>query len=184
MTDHALTSDPPVHRPTAPDFTQIANRSKVIAVLENQAGAVRTELARVDGKAGLLLSWAGGAFAIVAAATVTGTTRLPAPATAGLWTASALLAAAVALLLLAVRPRLPRPGKGTGFVAAAGARDGDDLVRRFAVDLAERSRQAADDVLMLSRIAHAKYRAIRRAVDLLLTALAVLAVTLPLGALA
>jgi transposase len=90
MTDHALTSDPPVHRPTAPDFTQIANRSEVIAVLENQAGAVRGELARVDGKAGLLLSWAGGAFAIVAAATVTGTTRLPAPATAGLWAALAV----------------------------------------------------------------------------------------------
>ncbi|MGV9596092.1 Pycsar system effector family protein [Streptosporangium sandarakinum] len=149
-------------------------------VLERESAAVRAELARVDAKSGLLLSWAGGAFAIVAALGVTGAGRLPGPAAVGLWSSAALLAAAAAVLLTAVRPRIPRDG-GMGFVVHATA--GNDAELLYRLDLSETGRlqEAAHEVWLLSRLTVAKYRTIRVAVDLLLLALVVLAVALPLA---
>lgn len=149
--------------------------------LRAETDAARAELARIDGKAAALIGWAGTAFAVVsAAATVT---TLPTAATAAIVAGAGLLAAAVAVLLTVIRPRIPRHG-GTGFVRIARLRDREQLQELVPVTPTAQRSQAANDVLMLSRIALAKYRCLRLAVDLLLAALVVLAAALPLGVLA
>lgn len=152
----------------------------VLDVLRAEADAARAELARIDSKAAALTGWAGTGFAVIsAAATIT---TLPTAATAALVAGAGLLAAAVAVLLTVIRPSIPRRG-GTGFVRIAALRDGEQLQELVSVDLAAQRRQAAAHVVRLSQIALAKYRRLRVAVDLLLTALVVLASTLPLAAL-
>ncbi|MEV4183417.1 Pycsar system effector family protein [Streptosporangium canum] len=160
-----------------PASTVMADERQRVTDLQTESTAVRAELTRVDGKAGLLLSWAGGAFAVVAGLTAaaTSTARLPGLALVGLWGVAGLLATAVTVLLVAVRPRIPRTG-GTGFIAHARAASAHDLLCR----LDSRPETAAADVWLLSRLAVAKYRRIRLAVDLLIGALALLAIVLPL----
>ncbi|WP_396788071.1 Pycsar system effector family protein [Microbispora sp. H10949] len=73
-----------------------------------------------------------------------------------------------------VRPHIPRTG-GTAFVVHARAASPDALVSTITTSTAGR---VAADVWLLSRLAVAKYRRLRLAVDLLLAALLVLAVAL------
>jgi hypothetical protein len=151
-----------------------------LEILSHESLTVRAELARADAKAALLLSWAGGAFAVVAALGITGSANLPTAAMVGLWGAAALLATAVVVLLIAVRPRIPRTG-GTGFIAHARMTSGPALLASLALTEADRLAEVAAEVQLLSRIAVAKYTTLRVAVDLLIAALAVLAIALPLA---
>ncbi|TLP66518.1 Pycsar system effector family protein [Microbispora triticiradicis] len=149
--------------------------------LRAEADAARAELARIDGKSAALIGWSGTGFAVISAAATL--TTLPPVATGTVVAGACLLAAAVAVLLTVIRPRIPRHG-GTGFVALAALRDGAELLETVSADLGTQPGQAAAHVLMLSRIALAKYRRLRLAVDLLLAALVVLAAALPLAVLA
>ncbi|MEU7938566.1 Pycsar system effector family protein [Microbispora bryophytorum] len=151
--------------------------ASTLADLHEQAALVRAELARVDAKAGLLLSWAGAALAVVITVTTAAisTTHVPATALAGLWAGAGLLGVAVVVLLLAVRPRIPRIG-GTGFVVHARAASPAALLHTLTI--ADAAGQVAADVWLLSRLAVAKYRRLRLAVDFLIVALVVLAAAL------
>ncbi|MDP9850313.1 Pycsar system effector family protein [Streptosporangium lutulentum] len=151
-----------------------------LEILTHESLTVRAELARIDAKAALLLSWAGGAFAVVAALGITGSANRPAAAMVGLWGAAALLATAVVVLLVAVRPRIPRTG-GTGFIAHARADNGLALLAQLNLAEADRLAEVAAEVQLLSQIAVAKYATLRVAVDLLIAALVVLAIVLPLA---
>lgn len=165
-----MTTPRPFTAPSSVDASTLAD-------LHTEGALVRAELARVDAKAGLLLSWAGAALAVVITVTTaaTSTTRVPAVALAGLWAAAGLLGLAVAVLLLAVRPRIPRIG-GTGFVVHARAASPAALLHTLTS--ADAASHVAADVWLLSRLAVAKYRRLRLAVDLLVVALLVLAAAL------
>ncbi|MEV4180686.1 Pycsar system effector family protein [Streptosporangium canum] len=141
-----------------------------------EATAARTELARTDTKAGIVLAFAGTAFSVLAALTVLAS-GLALPGRVGLGIAVVLLAAASAVALTVIRPSLPRHG-GTGFVSHAQAADVDDLLEQLADDPETRRGR---DVIRLSQIARAKYRGLRLAVDLMLAALVVVVASLPLG---
>uniref|UniRef100_UPI003F496447 Pycsar system effector family protein n=1 Tax=Sphaerisporangium sp. CA-236357 TaxID=3240030 RepID=UPI003F496447 len=149
--------------------------------LDAEATAARAELARGDSKAAMLLGFAGTGFSLLAAIGAVISGHLAPVAQIGLWFAVAALAVSVAVLLWVIRPFLPRTG-GTGFVAHA-ASDVDQLLATLSGDQDDPRRQAAD-VIMLSRLAVAKFRKLRTATHLMYAALAVLVVTLPLGALA
>ncbi|MFI6513325.1 Pycsar system effector family protein [Streptosporangium sp. NPDC050855] len=173
----------PWHRAPAP---VLATRRPVPAHLQRvdaegatdliaEAAAARSELARTDTKAGLLLSVAGTAASVLLGLGVLASGMLPA-GRVGLGAAVALLAAAAATVLTVIRPSLPRPGSGTGFTAHATLDDAEQLLSALADDPETRR---AKDVIRLSQIAAAKYRRLRVATDLMLLALAVVVVSLP-----
>ena len=142
--------------------------------LPQEIAGVRAELGRADTKASTLLGLAGTATSIIAALATVGAERLPVPGRIALWAGVGLLAA-VAVLLLAVRPSLPRPGCGVGWTVWAG---GTTPAPRSPAD---REREQVAELVAMSRLAYAKHAHIRRAVHLLLAALAVLAAVVPLG---
>jgi hypothetical protein len=131
----------------------------------------RAELARVDAKTSVLAALAGGAGVLLAGAA--GTTPV-------LWPAVVAFALSVAQLLWAMRPSLRG---GYGFVRHA-KRTAEELLQDTAAgaqrpDVAALER--ADEAVRLAKLAMAKYRQVRRAVDLsllgLLFAIAALAWT-------
>lgn len=144
---------PVVAEDTAP------SRSQAIAAA---VGEARDEIARTDGKAGVLLTLSTGALAGLYTLS-RATHALPAQIT--LWAASALSAAALALLLTVVRPRLGRSRRGGPFG------DHEQLLKNGDLDGWQESR-----LTLLSCLAVRKHRAVRHAVDLLFLALAGLAV--------
>lgn len=121
----------------------------------------RDEIARTDAKAGTLLTLSTGALAGLLSFVRVG--HVPLPAAIALWLASALTTAALALLLMVVRPRLENSRDGI-------FPDHEVLLVGTGVDgwQAERLR-------LFSALAVAKHRKVRRAVDLLFIALAMLA---------
>lgn len=141
------------------------------------ADAARAEVTRTDTKAAILTSFTGTAFSVLAVL-VTLASGLAVPARVGLAVAVALLAASSAVALSVIRPSLPRPGQGTGVMAHAEVTGPADLLEALAENPQTRR---ATDVIRLSQLARAKYRRLRLAVDLMLTALAVVVVSLPLG---
>ncbi|MER6830812.1 Pycsar system effector family protein [Streptosporangium sp. NPDC000563] len=176
--DHTSTTTTP-SRNSVPAVGEQA----VMDALHAAAAGARAELARAaEGKAGLLLSWAGGAFAVVATLAVTGPARLVGVALAGVWAAVLLIAGAVLLLLLTVLPTLPKRG-GTGFVAYAELPNPAALLAqvRKEIEIDKHGLVVAADAHRLSQLAVAKYRRVRWAVRLLVAAVVVLLVTLPAG---
>ncbi|MCL2581019.1 MAG: hypothetical protein FWE35_01015 [Streptosporangiales bacterium] len=132
-------------------------RSEAIAAA---VGEARDEIARTDGKAGVLLTLSTGALAGL----YTLSRAVHAlPAEIALWAASALAAAALALLLTVVRPRLGRSRRGGPFGDHERLLNGE-------LDGWQESR-----LELLSCLAVAKHRKVQRAVDLLRLALAGLA---------
>ncbi|TXS35579.1 Pycsar system effector family protein [Streptomyces sp. t39] len=132
--------------------------------LTEAAMTVAGEVARTDAKASLLLAFAGAVLAgLVSAAR----RDWPLPAQLAGSGAGLTLAAAAVLLLLVVRPRL-RGDDRSSF--PYWARLDDDEIR---AGLSTDTRAAR--IRVLSRIALRKYTLLRRAVDLTLTALALLA---------
>lgn len=137
---------------------------------------VESTLARVDGKANMLLAFALGlASAVVALAVAR--PRIHPAAMVAIGGAGVMLAAAAVLLLLAVRPHIPRKG-GTGFVSIARAED-DDSFRRVVINS-----HGYQHLRHMSVLAVAKYRIVRRAVDLVIVAVVVLVAAIPAGVIA
>ena len=136
---------------------------------------VDVTLARVDGKASMLLAFALGLASAVVALTVA-RPRIHPAAMVAIGGAGVMLAAAAVLLLLAVRPHIPRKG-GTGFVSIARAHD-DDSFKRVVIDS-----HGYQHLRNMSALAVAKYRTVRRAVDLVIAAVTVLVVAIPVGVL-
>ncbi|MFJ7417961.1 Pycsar system effector family protein [Streptomyces uncialis] len=127
---------------------------------------VRAEIARTDQKVSFLLAFTGAALAGLAAITPDLPSHLAIHLIGG--TGAALLAAAAVQLLLAARPRIPA-GRCTGWPDWARL-DTPALHEQLALD------RRVEEIATLSRIALAKYQALRRAIDLILTAAALLAV--------
>ncbi|MFC3982822.1 Pycsar system effector family protein [Streptosporangium jomthongense] len=138
-----------------------------------EATAARAELARTDTKTGILLAFAGTVFSVLAALAVLAS-GLAVSARIGLGAAVVLLAAACGVGLAVVRPSLPRAGQATGVLANAAVTDPEELLAVLAGDVETRR---AEDVIRLARIASAKYRRLRLAIDLALAALVVLVIT-------
>uniref|UniRef100_UPI003F4981DC Pycsar system effector family protein n=1 Tax=Nonomuraea sp. CA-251285 TaxID=3240002 RepID=UPI003F4981DC len=143
---------------------------------ERATAATDATLARVDAKATMLSACALGVatavLALVVARPHIHTLALVAAGGAGM-----LAGLAAILLFLAVRPFIPRDG-GTGFVAFAAAKDGAAVRQLLAAD------DGLDHLHLLSRLARAKMRRVRRATDLLVLAVTVLIIAVPVGVLA
>lgn len=122
---------------------------------------VKAEIARCDSKASLLIAFNGVALAGVWTAVTA--VDLPVPAVALAAVAGLLLSGAITLLLLAVRPNL-RGGRGFPLWATLTL----DQIRTALAD------DPAADIRGLSRLAVAKMRRLRLAVDLTLAALGLL----------
>jgi hypothetical protein len=134
------------------------------ANLDDACAAVAGEISRTDGKASLLLAFNGAVLAGLAS--VADQDLPPATKACGGLAAAALGAAAV-LLLLVVRPRLRGDDRSSfphwarlGEAEIRASMDGDTRPARIRV---------------LSAIAVRKFTLLRRAVDLLLTAVVMLA---------
>ncbi|MEV7006867.1 Pycsar system effector family protein [Streptosporangium sp. NPDC051022] len=140
---------------------------------------VRAELGRADGKAATLAGLVGTAVSVAVGLAAVGAGRLAAPVQAATWITIVLLAAALVMLLLAIRPALARPGAGVGWAAHADSSP-TVLATTKAVDHA---RAQYAELVHLSQLTSTKYRLIRRAVDLLLVALAVAMVAAVLASL-
>ncbi|MEU0034670.1 Pycsar system effector family protein [Streptomyces sp. NPDC006333] len=140
--------------------------------LDAALAAVSGEIARTDGKASLLLAFNGAVLAGLGAAAGH---RLPTPARVVGALGVLALAAAAVLLLLVVRPRLRGDDRasfphwaGLDVAAIRASMTGDSRAARIRV---------------LSGIAVSKFRHLRHAVDLSLTALALLALSAATAAL-
>ncbi|MEV4097004.1 Pycsar system effector family protein [Streptosporangium saharense] len=144
--------------------------------LPHEIATVQAELGRVDAKATALLGLAGTAASVAAGTAAFTVTRLPGGALIALWTMAALLVSAVLVLLGAIRPTLPRPGAGHGWVAYAYS----TAAELAAISTVQHIQDRRADLVRLSRIARTKYVLLRAAVDLLRTSVAagVLAVIL------
>jgi hypothetical protein len=131
---------------------------------------VRDELRRADSKATTLLSLVGAALAGVVA--LTGR-NLPPVATIALWASAVPIGLSVLLLLAAIRPNLN--GAAPGSWLSSLTSEPYELVKYF------RTAHPVDvvyDVQSLARIACRKFIRIRRAVNLLVLGLVVLAAAL------
>ncbi|MCX4665035.1 Pycsar system effector family protein [Streptomyces uncialis] len=126
--------------------------------------AVVTEIGRTDGKASLLLAFTGAALAGLASAADNG---LPMPTKILGGAAALALGAAAVLLLLVVRPGLSGADRAS---FPYWARLDEDEIRACMTGDTRAAR-----VRVLSVIAVRKFSRLRSAVDLLLTALALLA---------
>ena len=133
--------------------------------LDGELAAVRGELCRVDGKCGVLTAIATGAAAFSATQTGHG----PVAARTAMAAAGMVFAAAVLVLLAALRPRFGTAGWCR--YLSLSAEDISDLDRngRTGTCPAPTTRAgdlAAEDLGVLARMTHAKYRRVRLAVDL------------------
>ncbi|MFI1865814.1 Pycsar system effector family protein [Streptomyces jumonjinensis] len=117
---------------------------------------VKAEIARTDTKTGLLLAFIGAVLAGVGTLAKDVHPHLPAAAAVAGGAGVGLLIGAAGLLLRAVRPNL---GGGGGFPHWARLTPSE-----ISAELEQDRR--AQDIAALSRIAVAKYRRLRRAVDL------------------
>ncbi|MFI9846724.1 Pycsar system effector family protein [Nonomuraea sp. NPDC051941] len=161
-------------RPPAIDARAIA--TSMDDTLERATTAVDGALARVDAKAAMLLAFALGLASAVVALAVARPRFHPAALIAA-GGAGVMLAVAAVLLLLAVRPHLPRTG-ATGFVSYARAKNGGDVKRLVT------TAGGFDHLHHMSGLAVAKYRIVRRAVDLVIMAVFMLAIAIPAGLIA
>jgi hypothetical protein len=134
------------------------------ANLDAACAAVAGEISRTDGKASLLLAFNGAVLAGLAS--VADQDLPPVTKACGALAAAALVAAA-ALLLLAVRPRL----RGTDQASFPHWAHLSDSEIRASMDGDSRPAR----IRVLSAIAVGKFAQLRRAVDLSLTAVVLLA---------
>ncbi|MGW0143636.1 Pycsar system effector family protein [Streptomyces calvus] len=132
--------------------------------LDAACSAVAGEIARTDGKASLLLAFAG---AVLAGLTTLADHDLPTPTKALGTLAAAALGTAAVLLLLVVRPRLG----GHDHASFPYWARLDETEIRTCMDGDTRAAR----IRVLSTIAVVKFTRLRRAVDCILTALTLLA---------
>ncbi len=115
---------------------------------------VKAEIARTDGKIGLLLAFQGGALAGVGAVAIAVPLPLAAYGVGGVGVV--LLVTAADLLLAAVRPNL----RGRHGFPRWSRLDSDGLTAELA------DYDAAADIANLARLAMKKFKGLQRAVDL------------------
>ncbi|MEU4231252.1 Pycsar system effector family protein [Nonomuraea sp. NPDC026600] len=145
--------------------------------LDATVDAAHAELVRAgEGKSGLLLSWAGAAFGVLGTLLVTGPAHFPGIARFGVILAILLLSIAVVLVLLTIRPELPKHG-GPRAIAYARAASAQAVLDQVREQLADRELSLAGDALLFSRLALAKHRYLRWAVDLIVAAMATITIT-------
>jgi hypothetical protein len=149
--------------------------------IDGELAAVRGELARVDGKCGVLTAIATGA----AAFTVTQTGHGPVAVRVVLGAAGVVFAAAVLILLAALRPRFGAAGwcrylslsaEEISELAVHGRTMPGGTV--LACDL------AVEDLAVFSRMVRSKYQMVRLAVDLIGAGVVVLAAAVVTGVIA
>lgn len=137
-------------------------------LLAGELAAIRGELARVDAKAGILLSLssAGIAFVATTAPKVSG-----AEAVLLIGSAAALTAAALVLLLTVLRPRL-----GASSFNSWATRTPAQILA--AADQVTEDQHAANELGFLSYLISRKFRQLQRGVDLLALGVVLLAVAI------
>lgn len=149
----------------APDIAPLTTTCDLDKNLDDAVRDTDAKITRTDSKASLLLAFDGVVLAAVVGAY---DAQLPFAARAfGIGAALALGAAAV-LLLLVVRPRLSG-NDGASFPYWARLKDDRDILASLTGD------PRAAKVRVLSQIALGKYVQLRRAIDLILASLALLA---------
>jgi hypothetical protein len=131
---------------------------------------VRDELRRADSKATTLLSLVGAALAGIIA--LTGRS-LPPVATVALWSSAVPIGLSVLLLLAAIRPKLNGAPRGSWLSSLTS--DPHELLKYYRT---AHPVEVVYDVQSLARIACRKFIRIRRAVNLLVLGLVVLAAAL------
>ncbi|KOU40633.1 integral membrane plasmid transfer protein [Streptomyces sp. WM4235] len=136
--------------------------------LDEACVTVTGEIARIDGKASLLLAFTG---AVLAGLAGLAGKKLPLPAQVAGGAAGLALAAAAVLLLLVVRPNLGDRGRSVREGFPLWARLDEAGIR---ASMNEDTRTAR--IKALSTIAVTKFTRLARAVDTILTALALLLV--------
>lgn len=159
-----------------PDFPA-AETDRAVALVEAELVAVRGELTRVDAKCGVLTGLGGAALAILAA--TAGTSTAAGPVRVLLAAAGVALAAAVVLAGRALRPRFG----GSGFCRWAEA-SAQEVAGHMTVEAASPLMHAAGELVVLSRIAHTKFRALRWASDLLTAGLVLIGAAVVAGVIA
>lgn len=168
--------------PASPQMQQLLDESDDVllaARLDTENQAVRAAEPRADTKAGNLLALCSGL--LIAGLALLGSGKLPGPAAAAGWAAAGLLGAAVVLLSLAIRPNLDG---GFGFMRWAELSSGQQLLDALAGEPADGDRiRQARQVIWLSRSVRGKFCRVRAAQTLLMSALAVTALTAALAAL-
>jgi hypothetical protein len=136
------------------------------AWVDGELAAVRGELARVDGKCGVLTAIATGAAAFSATQTGHG----PVAARAMLGLAGVVFAVAVLVLLTALRPRFGTAGWCR--YLSLSAEEISDLNRNgrtgsYPAPTTRTCDLAVEDLAVFSRMARLKYQRVRLAVDLI-----------------
>ncbi|MCL7382201.1 Pycsar system effector family protein [Streptomyces sp. 35G-GA-8] len=140
--------------------------------LDAACAAVTSEIARTDSKASLLLAFDGAVlFGLAGLADK----QLPLPAQLMGAAAALALTAAAVLLLLVVRPNLGGRSPAPGSFPHWAQQDADTI--RASMDQDTRAAR----IKKLSNIAVAKYARLARAIDTILTALALLLVAAALA---
>ncbi|MEU9510777.1 Pycsar system effector family protein [Micromonospora sp. NPDC048170] len=160
-----------------PDPTSTIPHGRAVAALDTAIAGVRAELARVDPKANGYLQVAGVLLGAVLAALAAAGDRLDPLALTTAAVTALPVGAALVLLMLACRPRLDGDH---GPLAYADA-DPYEVMTHHSADVADVDEllalARARELCWLSRTTRAKYRAIRRAVPLLLAGYAGAAIT-------
>ncbi|MDP9868031.1 MULTISPECIES: Pycsar system effector family protein [Streptosporangium] len=145
--------------------------------LDAATAAARAELISASEKrAGLLLSWAGVAYGVMVTLILTGPARFPGIGRFGVILALILLSAAVLLILITIRP--PSPGQGgQRILAYAEEPTPQALIERMNAETADYELFLATDALRIARIARTKHRNLRWSVNLIVTGITVMTVT-------
>ncbi|MFI6803259.1 Pycsar system effector family protein [Streptosporangium canum] len=145
--------------------------------LDAVTAAARTELVSVSEKrAGLLLSWAGVAYGVMVTLILTGPARFPGLGRFGVILALILLSVAVMLILITIRPLSAKRGRQR-ILAYADESTPQALIGRMNAEIKDYELFLATDALQFARIARAKHRKLRWAVDLVVAGVTVMTVT-------
>ncbi|MFJ8388626.1 Pycsar system effector family protein [Streptomyces sp. NPDC094438] len=141
--------------------------------LEKALASAAAEVARLDGKAGAMLTASSLVAAILVGVVPNADLSGPVAALVGLGVL--LNVAAMVAVLLVIRSRFGRPETARGSFLHWATLTPEELVEELAQD---RQVTRAAQAVALSRIARGKHRLVRLAVDLTVAAAGVLAVSL------
>lgn len=172
------------HNPAAPDSrsgddsgAQQVSMSPILRDrLDAATAAARAELiSAVEKRAGLLLSWAGVAYGVVVTLILTGPARFPGIGRFGVILALILVSAAVMLILFTIRPSL-RQGQ-LRVLGYAKAPTPQALIEQMDAEVKNYDLFLAEDALRMAKIARSKHRNLRWAVDLIITGITTMTIT-------
>ncbi|MBB2910602.1 hypothetical protein FHS43_001865 [Streptosporangium becharense] len=145
--------------------------------LDAATTAARAELISVSEKrAGLLLSWAGIAYGAMVTLILTGPARFPGIGRFGVIVALILLSVAVLLILITIRPLSAERG-GQRILSYADEPTPQALIARMNAETKDYELFLATDALKFARVARAKHRHLRWSVDLIVTGITIMTVT-------